>query len=178
MQHAVTPYPRCRTIRASRAPVRLATNAAYLEEACSPAYITSIIVHNRKLARVMRVTSTNRSPALLSRTQFRFNPSHRTHDTIWTEWEWPAPVELEYVPAMHTIHADNPAESPRGQPHRIRAAVSAFNVAATRHASCPARRLANASPSLACILALSHTRARTGHAHDQSQPLSCSYSLS
>ena len=40
--------------------------------------------HTRELARVMRVTSPNRSPARIACPEFRFTPSHRTHDTIWS----------------------------------------------------------------------------------------------
>jgi hypothetical protein len=36
-----------------------------------------------------------------------------------------APVELEYVPAMQDVHAEDPGESHPAAPRRIRAAVSA-----------------------------------------------------
>jgi hypothetical protein len=42
----------------------------------------------------------------------------------------PPPVELEYVPAMQAVHAEDPAESHPGAPHRITAAVSASHIAA------------------------------------------------
>ncbi len=56
--------------------------------------------------------------------------------------EWPAPVEVEYVPAMHAVHAEDPA----GPPRRMRVAVNAIHVAAatpspSRHASCPPCRV-------------------------------------
>jgi hypothetical protein len=68
------------------------------------------LTHAHKLARVMRVTSTNCYPARLSCPEFTFTTSQGTPPNIWTEW--PAPVELEYVPAMHAMHAEDPAKSP------------------------------------------------------------------
>ncbi len=122
---------------------------AYLKGSFSPLSLTSSYLHTLShthtslLARVMRVTSTNYSPALLSCPEFTFTTSQGTPPNIWTEW--PAPVELEYVPAMHAVHAEDPAKSPPRVTRSMRAAVSATHVAAattsaSRHATCPSCR--------------------------------------
>jgi hypothetical protein len=74
------------------------------------------------------------------RAEFPFTPSHCTYNSIWTEWL--TPVELEYVPATHAVHAEDPAEIPPRETYRIRVAVSAIHIAAdTKNLSVQARNL-------------------------------------
>jgi hypothetical protein len=48
------------------------------------------------------------------------------------------PVELEYVPALQAVHAEDPAECHPRAPRRIRAAVITIPVTPAKiHAFCP-----------------------------------------
>ncbi len=79
-------------------------------------------------ARKSDVKNTNRSPDRPAGKKCPLSPPYCTHDSVHAAR--PAPVELEYVPAMQAVHAEDPAESHPGAPRRIRAAVTAIQLAA------------------------------------------------